>query len=247
MPGYIIHLAAARLALDKLGCSDFDYRFKVYVGSVLADTMARENKRESHFWSEESVRLLKRMPEVDAFEEKYGELLKDSSCNPIVPAYKAHLYMDRRFVGDYWTRHFEFYNDDMKPETGYDEVTVVKITDTGELIPRSVFLSDDYYYGDYTRLLPYITYKYALKDIFGGHSMEYIASELDKLDCSIIEEVRGNDYKTCVMGMFENIYKTMEDEKPPKLKVFDLSELEKLISDTAHVTAYADGAYMYRE
>jgi hypothetical protein len=243
MPGYIIHLASARLALDRLGFCDFDYRFRVYVGSILADTMPRENKRESHFWSDESFKRLKRVPEVEAFAGKYSEYMD----NPIVAAYMAHLYMDRKFVNDYWERHFEFYNDDMQPEEGYDAVTRVRIRDTGLVLPRSEFLSDEYYYGDYTRLLPYITHKYALKDIFGGHSMEYIASELDKLDCSIIEEVRGNDYKTCVMGMFENIYKTAEEEKAPELKVFDLSELEKLISETAHVTAYADGAYMYRE
>jgi hypothetical protein len=232
MPGYIIHLAAARLALDKLGFSDFDDRFRVYVGSLLADTMPRESKRYSHFWSEESFKHLKRMPETAVFAQKYSEHMEDL----LVAAYYAHLYMDRQFVNDYWTRHFEFYNDDMQPEEGYDAVTKVKITDTGLLLPRSEFLSDEYYYGDYTRLLPYITHKYGLRDILSGYSMSELSSKLDKLDSSIsiIEETRGNDYKTYIMRMFDNIYNANENPSLT-LKVFNLTELEALISDTGEV------------
>jgi hypothetical protein len=229
MPGYIMHLASAKLAIDKLGFSDFNKIFEICVGSVLADTMAREDKKESHFWSDESIKLLKRAPETAVFEEKYRAHMK----NPFVAAYWAHLYMDRTFVNDYWTKHFEFFNDDMKPEERYDEVTRVRLIDTGLVLSRSDFLSDEYYYGDYTRLLSYITYRYKLKDLFEKRSMEDIALDIESFDNSVIEEIKENAWKDKILKMFESVYGSEPSPEQPRLKVFDLKQLEKLILSTA--------------
>ena len=152
MPGYIMHLAAAKLALDKLGFNNFGLSQGVYLGSIIPDAMARESKRMSHFWDDEVMGLLKRVPNVERFEKQYGARMD----NPTVAAYYAHLVMDNRFVNVYWNNHFEFFDDNMKPEESYEKVTRVRIKDSGRIFDREVFLSDDYYYGDYTRLLGYI-------------------------------------------------------------------------------------------
>jgi hypothetical protein len=141
--------------------------------------------------------------------------------------------MDRVFVDEYWTGHFEFYDDNMQPAAGYDEVTQVRIKEKNLVLPRKEFLSDEYYYGDYTRLLPYVTDKYGLKEIFEGHDLEFISSKLESVSCSVIEEVRDSDYKTYIMGMLENIYKTVPDGKIPELRVFSWTEIENLIYKTS--------------
>jgi hypothetical protein len=237
MPGYVIHLAAAKLALDRLNFHDFDKEFRVYVGSVLADTMPRENKKASHFWSDETYTQLKRVPDVAAFEKKYRDRLDD----PLVLAYLTHLRMDKMFLDEYWSGNLEFYNDDMQPVSGYDEVTKVRIKSKSLLLPRKDFLSDEYYYGDYTRILPYITYEFGLKDIFDGHNSEYIYSKLDSIDCSVIEEIGDADYKTYIMGMLENIYKTTPEKKAPELKVFNYTQFDDLIYQTAR---YFEGQFL---
>lgn len=237
MPGYIIHLAAARLALERLKLHDFDKKLVVYVGSVLADTMPRENKKASHFWSDETYTQLKRVPGVAVFEKKYSDRLN----NPLVLAYLTHLRMDEMFLDEYWTGNLEFFDDDMQPVSGYDEVTKVRIKSKNLLLPRKEFLSDEYYYGDYTRLLPYITYKYGLKEIFGGHNPEYISCKLDSIDCSVIEEIGAADYKTYIMGMLENIYKTTPEKEAPELKVFSYTQFDDLICQTAR---YFEGQFL---
>lgn len=236
MPGYIMHLAAAKLAIDKLGICDFDRTLKIYTGSVIADTMPRQEKRTSHFWTKDTMKYLKRTPDTDFFLKQYPQGIVDE----LIAAYYAHLYMDKQFVDDYWEKHFEFYNDDMDAEEGYDSVTKVRIVDKNIWLDRCDFLSDEYYYGDYTRLLPYMICKYELGDIFGDKNLQSFADMIKGLDYSGISGYCGNYSGVLLIKMFENVYNVAKNgdnsyKKVPELKVFALEELENLIIDTSEI------------
>lgn len=238
MPSYIIHLAAAKLALDRLGDTALRTKYEVYTGSILADTMPRTEKVKSHFWNEETLKLLKRAPDLDMFRRKYGEKPR----NPLVAAYYAHLYMDNVFVNRYWNKHFDFFNDNMEYEDAFDKVSTVIIKDTGEIIDRKLFLSDEYFYGDYTRLVKYIIYEYELDKVViqGFAGLKKIFDDIFEVDYSIIEEIDSNDccYELC--KMYQNIYEIVYsannekvDESKLGLKVLVLDEIKKLILETA--------------
>lgn len=249
MPGYIMHLAAAKLALDKLGFNNFGLSQGVYLGSIIPDAMARESKRMSHFWDDEVMGLLKRVPNVERFEKQYGARMD----NPTVAAYYAHLVMDNRFVNVYWNNHFEFFDDNMKPEESYEKVTRVRIKDSGRIFDREVFLSDDYYYGDYTRLLGYIIKKYNLSelffdyehnrlydmDVYSGYINEQLAGKRD----FPIKEIEPAETAELCTKMISNVYKiAVEDNnyrdypmERPELKVFVIDELEKLIEEISEI------------
>lgn len=236
MPGYIMHLAAAKLAIDKLGICDFDRTIKIYAGSVIADAMPRQEKCMSHVWTKDTMKYLKRTPDTDFFLKQYPQGIVDE----LIAAYYAHLYMDKKFVDEYWEKHFEFYNDDMKPEEGYDAVTVVRIVDKNIRLRRCDFLSDEYYYGDYTRLLPYIACKYELGNIFDENNLQDFADMIKSLDYSGISEYCGNYSEVLLIKMFENVYNVVKNgdnsyKKIPELKVFALEELEKLIDETSEI------------
>lgn len=236
MPGYIMHLAAAKLAIDKLGICDFERIIKIYTGSVIADAMPRQEKCMSHFWTGDTMKYLKRTPDVDCFMEQYPRGINDE----LIAAYYAHLYMDKRFVDDYWGKYFEFYNDDMDIEEEYDAVTKVRIVDRDIWLDRCDFLSDENYYGDYTRLLPYIVHKYELGDIFGAENPQCFGDMIKGLDYSKISEYCGNYSETLLIKMFENVYNVARNgdnsyKNVPELKVFALEELEKLIIDTSEI------------
>lgn len=100
MPGYILHLTAAKMALDMIGKSDWDYKMKnaFYVGNLLPDTV--RGKTASHFRNPKHRGAMVEYPDLEMFLAKYRPLLKDSSCL----GYYFHLYIDRKFLKNIFPR-----------------------------------------------------------------------------------------------------------------------------------------------
>lgn len=232
MPGHIIHLAAASciLANSPMGeCAANEF----LLGSIVPDILERSNKKQSHFWSDEGFEKFERVPDLDAFCDKYGNQMS----NPFVLGYYCHLYMDALFMRTSWKRHFSFFDKDMQANDLYDEVAFIgyrkHTKDDISVYPREEFFSNAYYYGDYDRVNPYIVKNYNIR-----------IPRLPSEDIAYVEGVllKANDERMARMIEAANQFKNMPvehityDSTDKQLKVFLLSEFQYLIEETVNET-----------
>lgn len=153
MPGYILHLTAAKMALNRI--EDIDEN-AFFIGNLLPDTV--KEKTASHFRNPKYRDNMVEYPDLKMFLKKYKHLLKDSSCL----GYYFHLYIDRKFFKEYLPSVITFLNEEGKPVTRRNEVVWVQINRTKQRIPKQEFFSEAYYYGDYTKMNTYLVERYDL-------------------------------------------------------------------------------------
>lgn len=152
MPGYILHLTAAQILIqksnEKLNVNDF------LVGNLLPDTV--KEKTVSHFRS--PARYGKRIeyPELQPFLDKYKDIMKWDS----VKGYLYHLYIDRKFMREYLPTIVTFLDEQGQEDDETKTVTQVLLHRTGEKIPIKQFFSEEYYYGDFTKMNTYLIEHY---------------------------------------------------------------------------------------
>ena len=155
MPGYILHLTAAKMYLDRLTyedpedplCTDPKRQNDFYIGNLLPDTVtSRAAKAVSHFRDPVYKECMMEWPHPDRFIEKY----RDRMGEAVYRGYLFHLYIDRCFFRDYIPEVAGFYDAHGK-ETGIrDEIAEVRLKKSGACVPLKRYLSEEYYYGDYT-------------------------------------------------------------------------------------------------
>ena len=158
MPGYILHLTAAKMCLDRLTyedpedplCTDPKQQNDFYIGNLLPDTVtSREAKAVSHFRDPAYKECMMEWPHPDRFIEKYVDRMGEA----VYRGYLFHLYIDRCFFRDYIPEVAGFYDAHGK-ETGIrDEIAEVRLKKSGACVPLKRYLSEEYYYGDYTTRL----------------------------------------------------------------------------------------------
>lgn len=214
MPGYILHLTAARMYLDHLPSSDplsrdADRQNDFFAGNLLPDSV-REKSR-SHFRDPAYRDRMIEWPHPDRFLEKYRDLMDNAGCR----GYWFHLYIDRRFFRDYIPRVAEFYDEGGAVTDLRDRTVYVLVKKSGEMIPLPRYLSEEYYYGDYTRLNTWLAERYHLPD------------ELETPDNPGIEEV---DYRG-LSRVLEELrgYRKVPAEAAEYLKVFDREDLLRFL------------------
>ena len=139
MPGYILHLTAAKMCLDRLTyedpedplCTDPKQQNDFYIGNLLPDTVtSREAKAVSHFRDPAYKECMMEWPHPDRFIEKYVDRMGEA----VYRGYLFHLYIDRCFFRDYIPEVAGFYDAH------------------GACVPLKRYLSEEYYYGDYTKM-----------------------------------------------------------------------------------------------
>lgn len=228
MPGYVVHLALAETVLKRNNISDDNFAYMYRIGSIVPDTEKTGHKEKSHFWSEDILSHFVRMPSLEMFLNKYEDVINE----PYVMGYYSHLLLDYKFVTEYWKKHYEFYDICGNVCDAYTDVRQVCYLDTGELISRADFFSEKFYYGDYDRMNSYLMFKYNIippvykDDVIEKGGIQEVCSEASKYSLEkMLNYLRSEKYK---------------DEKAVcetclKLKVFDIEELNKLISDTADI------------
>lgn len=163
MPGYILHLTAARMYLDHLPsedslCCDPKQQNDFFAGNLLPDSV-REKSR-SHFRDPAYRDRMIEWPHPERFRRKYCALMSDAGCR----GYWFHLYIDQRFFRDYIPRVAEFLDESGVVTDRRDETAYVLVKKSGERITLSRYLSEEYYYGDYTRMNTWLAEKYHLPD-----------------------------------------------------------------------------------
>ncbi|MGF0033595.1 hypothetical protein ACQRBN_11600 [Bariatricus sp. SGI.154] len=222
MPGYILHLTAARMVLDMLPESSELHRNPksqndFLIGSLLPDVV--KEKAVSHFRNPDGCGNIVEYPDLDLFFRKYRHLMGNRSCL----GYYFHLYIDRRFFREYLPEIVEFMDYEGRMTIRTAEVAWVHIRRTGEKIPVRKFFSDIYYYGDYTNMNTYLMERYHLP-IYPG-----------ALDISVenpgIEEVDYADISRVLDELQE--YLVVPVSAIGELKVFDVEDLLKFLHNAA--------------
>ena len=206
MPGYILHLTAAKMFWDKAKNKELYNENDFYVGNLLPDTTS--DKRISHFRNPEFYGNMIEYPDLDMFLEKYKNSMDDSTAF----GYYFHLYVDHCYFKHYFPLHFTCLDDQLQVAEKMSDVTRFKINATGEIISRDLFLSDEYYYGDYTRMNNYLIEQFNLQFDFCVPGNE-----------RIIEEVNYDDIQFVIDSLREFTKTSSKNEM--NLKVFDLEDL----------------------
>lgn len=218
MPGFIIHLAEASMIMNRIGKDlDSDWKQEFLFGNLLPDTRLGGDKAISHFWSAEGAENIARAPKLSLFLEKYGHRLNE----PVILGYYAHLYLDERYVDEYWPKILTFEDAEGRPEPRKAFIHRVELKESGEFIPFEKFFSSEYYYGDYTRSNHWLVEKYHIEPL------EYRFLEnvnMDEVDASRLSRVLSELEYICQKGK-------PGDEK--QMKVFNLEQLDAFVQYTA--------------
>lgn len=218
MPGYVMHLALANKLLP-----DFDFAEErdinnFILGNIVPDIKKGDLKKHTHFWNEETMALFERKPDLSLFLKQYGDRIKQ----PFVLGYYTHLFFDYYYVNDFWKKHYSFYDGDMQPSNSYEKVKFVKVVKNGNLYDRFTFFSDEFFYGDYSRMVPYIV---------SGYNIEKLHfREIDNIICEILD----SNAKAELGNMINYINSSFDSAGSiEKLKVFEYEEIDQMIDDVA--------------
>ena len=211
MPGFILHMTAARMLFEKLKHSAcplwnvIDYN-AFQVGNLIPDSVT--DKTYSHFRHPARNEKLMVYPDLDLFLDKYRHLLSDSSCL----GYYFHLYIDRVYAKDYIPQVVTFYDVNSQEASDRKDITHALIKRTGELVPIKTIFSDEYYYGDFTKMNTYLMNRF--------HLSTDIISDVSNPG---IKEVNYNDI-TKIQKQLQN-YLDVSEAAVNDLKVFDIEDL----------------------
>ena len=211
MPGFILHLTAAQMLLKCLPSHpDFPYPISsvndFLIGNLLPD--ATKQKEFSHFRDPLYREKMMLFPDLTRFTAKYSSLLANSS----VLGYYFHLYIDRKFFKDFIPQIVEFYDADGKITDMRDEIATVYIKKSQTSIPFPKYLTEEYYYGDYTKMNTYLINRY------------HIPLNLDpNVNNPGIAEIQYEDVQQ-VLDLLHH-FLSVPPEAAQALKVFPLEEL----------------------
>lgn len=218
MPGFILHIAAAQMLFNKLSNADQTLPHNTLsfssaldwdafqVGNLIPDSVT--DKTFSHFRHPDRQEKLMVYPDLDLFLDKYRQLLTDSSCL----GYYYHLFIDRVYAKDYIPQIITFYDINGHEADNRSDITHALIKRTGELVPIKAIFSDEYYYGDFTKMNTYLMNRFDL-------STDIVCDGINPG----ITEVNYDD----IMKIQKQLqgYLHVPEEAMNELKVFDVEEL----------------------
>lgn len=211
MPGYILHLTSACMALEMMPKSSILHQNKKEQNAFLVGNFAPDavtDKNSSHFRSPDRRGAMIEYPEVADFRRKYRHLLGDSSCL----GYDFHLYIDRKFFRDYLPRLVEFQDGNGKSEVWMDKVEKVLLKGPGWAVPRNEFFSEEYYYGDFTKMNSYLIEHF--------HLPVHLNTNIKNPG---IQEVDFSDIAMVMQQLRE--FSRVPAEAAEELKVFEMDDL----------------------
>ncbi len=212
MPGYILHLAAAKIATETCAkLKGFEEAF--LLGSLMPDTV--KEKSGSHFRNPIYHGNMIEYPDMELFLQKYENLLQDKSCL----GYCFHLFTDYKYFHVYLPSIIELRDAEGKPAEKRCDVVWVYHKRRKEQIPRDLFFSDAYLYGDYTKLNRFLVERYQLP-ISLPVSVENPG--IDEVDYENVKEVFGQ-----LQGYME-----LSESQVQDLKVLELEDLITFLEHT---------------
>lgn len=216
MPGFILHLLHGQKVLEKLkhGYSEEEQK-QFMAGLLMPDSKKGIEKECSHFYSFSEKEKTLQIPDLQEFSIKYQSYMQ----NPFVAGYAAHLYLDKMFFEDYFLRYVEFRDKNDKSTLFSAEICCAVLLKSGKRISLDELYSDEYIYGDYTKLNQGLILRNNIEQ------PEYTAF------ASPVQEVDSRDYKDVLALLQKYLNDECDDDV---IRIFDIDDLEKAI------TQYAD-------
>lgn len=237
MPGYVIHIAEAKMICDVLErnsqriCENQDlWQDRFFYGSLLPDAGGKAQKQSSHFWKESERGKIIMTPDLDIFLHKYANVLNQNS---LYGGYFAHLHLDQEFWQSYIKAQVEFLDADRKSTENIKNLKSVFIKRTEKMISAEDFFSENYLYGDYTRLNKMLVQKYSLK----------IPAYREYHNCRI-EEADNKDMGRVLENL--KIYMTKSPMCANEFTVLSLETLEMFLKRTAQEFVDKYSIYLVR-
>lgn len=218
MPGYILHLAAARIYLDKIIDKNILKHNKKFendflVGNLLPDTV--KDKKYSHFRNPEYQDRMIEWPHPERFRRKYAALMKNAVCC----GYYYHLYVDKMFLKYYLPQVVEYYDKNGNATEIRSCVDHVLLKKSGKRVPVEEYLSEKYYYGDYTKMNTFLTERFELPE------------KLDPVKNPGIHEITCTDPGVIMRELVK--YERFPASAVNELNVFDMETLLPFLFETA--------------
>lgn len=127
-----------------------------FIGNLLPD--AGNDKTVTHFYDPAYLDRMIVWPRPEKFLEKY----KDRMNDPICLGYYYHLYIDKRFLKEYLPGVVQYYDASGNETEVKEEVRYVEIRKSGQRIEKERYLSEEFYYGDYTKMNTWLCERYHL-------------------------------------------------------------------------------------
>lgn len=214
MPGYVLHLTAAKMCVDRLKSQRSDspvnarsrtWENGFYAGNLLPDVTSC--KEQSHFRDPQYRDCLIRWPKPRKFLDKY----RDRMEHPVYKGYAFHLYVDKLFLRDYLPSAVRFYDQNGREAQKTSEIVCVHILRSGEDITVAQYLSEEYYYGDYTKMNTWLWERFHLPE----HPVMIGDPGIGEADCGRLQDV---------FDELEN-YRKVSADAVKDVKIFDPEKL----------------------
>ncbi len=224
MPGYILHLTAAKMYLNLLAKKQMRFwdagcQNEFYIGNLLPDTV--REKSESHFRDPKYRERMMEWPQPEKFLRKYRERMNEA----VYQGYHFHLYIDKCFFKDYIPQAVVFYDEHGRVTELRREVREILIQKSGERISLPQYLSEEYYYGDYTKMNTWLWERFELPE----HLRAGSDPEIEEAD---YQEIEG------ILRQLEE-YRKVPANAVEELKVFQLDRLLAFLEKAAENYASA--------
>lgn len=188
------------------------------IGNLLPDTTPV--KAASHFRNPIYRDKMMEYPDLTVFLAKYQRLLHDASCL----GYYFHLYIDRAFFKDYIPQVATFFDAAGNITDIKKNVAAVYLKKQNCHIPLADYLSENYYYGDYTKMNTYLVERY------------HIPLRLDiNITNPGIEEVNYSDAEKVLLEL--NSYLNVPASAVNDVMVFDVETLLAFLHTAAETFA----------
>ena len=133
-----------------------DLQNDFYIGNLLPDSV--RDKHVSHFRAPQYLDRMVIWPRPEEFCRKYHEHMEDV----VYFGYYFHLYIDRSFFSKYLPRVVEFLDARGEPTEIRQDVRSVLLKKSEQRITLEQYLSENYYYGDYTKMNTWLCKRYNL-------------------------------------------------------------------------------------
>lgn len=226
MPGYIIHLVEAEIVLKKIEGEGLAKDLKQWSesyrwGNIVPDLVEKKEKVHTHFWNTNYDNNHISIPDIERFITKYNYQLSHCKKYPDVFGYYSHLYLDKNFFNHYLKNYIDLFDYQNYQTQSFSNASYVKIVKSGEKISISQLFTNEYLYGDYTKLTQYLIKKY-----------EIVLRS--KIETSSVEEIHGRLSKNILNELNSIVEKaTLCDCGNSELKIIEKDSLEKFLFMTA--------------
>lgn len=216
MPGFILHLTAGVMlmdeAYDNINFYSEEDRNMFLTGCIVPDVSNR--KWMSHFRNKEQKGRIMQVPDLSLFDKMYGDRIDE----PLFLGYLFHLYIDYRFFNEYVPRVASFIDENGNETPYIKDASHVLVKKLNKVITDAEYRSEEYYYGDYTRMNTYLINRYNIP--------------IDIFDDVVIPEIYGvdvEDFPAFVEKM--KGFLTVSENEIENLKVFDIEDVLDMLKE----------------